>query len=464
MSREQYEQWFRGIEVVRCDDDRLELGVKNRFYKNRMETRYLDAIHQAAQACLGRPVAIAVVISPRLYAQFREARDKAMAEPAVVAVHAPELEPPEATPVSDMFSGMPLNPDFTFDTFVVGASNRLAQAVAMRAVEAPGEYGRLYFCGEHGVGKTHLLQAVCHEAKRLRPDCRVLYITCERFVADFGTAHGTGVLRDFRELYRNCDLLALDQLQALGQGSKTATQAELIGIIDEMDARGKQAVFAATGAPGELSGVDPRLRDRLGAGFVDRLVQPDESARRLLIARKLEEKGIRLPGEAVDMVARETDGNILRLEGMINRLAALIDVGGMPPNLSCLRMALEVSAPSRNKSPVKTADIVAAVAGEFGLVPEAVTGRDRAAPARRARAVAVVLCRRLLHASYAEIGEHFARRSHATVISILKKAPVELFLPGLESKPVERILFRLGVHRKPETLLEQQGNLFPGEK
>lgn len=457
-----FEQWFSGTEIVACSESHLELGVKNRFFKSWIETRYLDTLREAACACLGRPVRITVSVSPRLYAPFREAQEKAMADARVLVAQPAEFIPPGPPSGRERAAaaGMELNPDFIFDTFVVGGSNRLAQAVAVRAVEAPGDYGRLYFCGEHGVGKTHLLQAICHATARARPESRIVYVTCERFVADFGAAHANGGLRDFRAAYRDCDLLALDQLQVLGQGSKSATQAELLGIMDEMSARGKQMVFAATLSPAELDGVDARLRDRLGSGFVDRLSLPDESVRRTLITKKLLEKGVRLPEDAVGMIARETTGNVLRLEGAINRLAALIDVGGMPPNLSCLRMALEVSTPAGKKSALTLDDIALAAADEFGLTEDVVRGRGRTASARRARTVAVILCRKLLGTSYAEIGERFGGRNHATIISMVKKAAPEWFAAGLDARPVERILFRLGVGIKPEELLERQGGLF----
>lgn len=461
-----FEQWFSGIEVVACSGTQLELGVKNRFFKNWIESRYLDTLSQAAESCLGKPVAVTVSVSARLYASFRDAQEKALEEAnsltAQPETDAAEFNAPEMprSPRRDSFSGMRLNPDFTFDSFVTGGSNRLSQAVALRAVEAPEDFDRLYFCGEHGVGKTHLLQAICRETLIRNPDAKVVYVTCERFVADFVAAHAKGDLAGFRANYRDCDVLAVDQVQVLGQGSKTATQSELLGILDDMSARGKQAVFAATLSPAELEGVDARLRDRLGAGFVDRLLLPDENVRRKLIVRKLAEKGVRLPDDALEMIARETTGNVRRLEGAVNRLAALIALGGMPANLSCLRMALEVSTPAGKRTALTLPDIVDAVAGEFGLATDMVLGRGRTATARRARTVAVILCRKLLGTSYAEIGERFGARSHATVISMVKKAAPEWFSTGLESRPVERILFRLGVGVKPEELLERQGGLF----
>lgn len=456
-----YEQWFSGIEIVACDKDALELGVKNRFFKSWIETRYLPMVCEAAEAVLGRSMRVTVVVSAKLYAPFREAQEKALAEAPVYVP--PEFKAPaplDNEPEDNRFAGMGLNPDFTFDTFVVGASNRLSHAVSLRAVECPGEYSRLYFCGEHGVGKTHLLQALCHQVKLLRPDARVAYVTCERFVSDFGAAHASGALNEFRRFYRRCDVLAIDQLQVLGQGNKAATQAELVAILDDMGARGKQVVFAATLAPNELDGVDARLRDRFGAGFVDRMSLPDESVRRRLIERKLTTRGIRLPEEAIGLLARDAGGNVMRLEGAVNRLAALIDVGGMQPNLSCLRLALDVSTPAGKKSVLNLKDIIDATAEEFGVTPDVLCGRGRTAPARRARTVAVVLCRKLLGTSYAEIGVTFGGRSHATVISMMKKAPAELFSVGLGSRPVERVLFRLGVGVKPEELLERQSVLF----
>lgn len=457
-----YEQWFSGTEIAVWDGRRLELGVKNRFFKSRIESKYMAVLHEAAAEAAGTAVEVTVVVSAGLYAQFREAQEKDKAEAARLAppVH---FDAPAQPPMRRAVPGPELNSEFTFENFVVGPANRLSHAVALRAVEAPGQFERLYFCGQHGVGKTHLLQSICHETIRRRPDATVRYVTCERFMADFVAAHAGAKLAEFRAVYRDCDLLAIDQLQTLGQGNKAATQAELLGIIDQLETGGRQVVFAATLAPDELEGVDARLRDRLGAGFVDRLSLPDEETRRRLIAGKMAQKGVRLPEEAVNLMARELSGNVRHLEGKVSRLAALMTIEGMEPTVSCIRMALEVSTPGAKRSVVSFRDVIEAVAEEYGLTPEAVTGRGRAAVLRRARQVAVVLCRKLLGARYTELGRLFGGRSHATIITMMKGLPAGVFSAGLEGRQVERVLFRLGVNMKPEEILERQRGLFDNE-
>jgi chromosomal replication initiation ATPase DnaA len=175
------------------------------------------------------------------------------------------------------------------------------------------------------------------------------------------------------------------------------------------------------------------------------------------------EKGLRLPDEAVGMMARELTGNIRHLEGKVSRLAALMRIEGMEPTTSCIRMALEVSTPGAKRSALMLQDVVGAVAEEYGLTPGAVLGRGRAAVLRRARQVAVVLCRKLLGARYVELGLAFGGRSHATIVAMTKGIPAGAFSAGLEGRQVERILFRLGVTMKPEEILERQRSLFDGE-
>lgn len=454
-----FEQWFAGSELMSCHDDRLELGVKNRFFKSWIETRYADLVREAAAAVMGKPVRVTVTVSPRLFAPFRENQEREKKEAAALELAPVAFAvPPEAARARG--GAADLNPDFTFDSLVVGSANQLSYAVALRAVRKPGEFGRVYICGEHSVGKSHLLQAVCHETRRMHPDASVVYVTCERFVADFGAAHAGGKLKEFRAKYRECDLLAMDQVQALGQGNKTATQTELLHIIDHLEARGKQAMFAATLAPGELDGVAPKLRDRLGAGFVDRIALPDEAMRAEMLVRKMAERGLTLPEAAVKLMARELTGNVRKLEGTVSRLAALMEIGGMEPTTSCIRMALDVSTPGAKRSVLVCQDVIGAVAEEYGLTPEAIVGRGRAGPVRRGRQVALVLCRRLLGSRYAELGEIFGKRSHATIMSAIKGVTREMFGPDLEGRPVERILFRLGVSVKPEEIFEKQRRLF----
>ena len=459
-----YDQWFAQAEVLSWDGRNLEIGVQNRFFKSRIETTYVGALKQAAEAVVGVPVTVTISVSSRLFAAFRESQEKAEAEASSLELdfQSETAHPPPPPPPKPLY-GLELNPDFTFENFVVGSSNRLSHAVSLRALETPGEYTRLYFCGQHGVGKTHLLQAICSQARLQRPDLRVVYVTCERFVADFGAAYAgqaSGRLKEFRNFYRSVDLLAFDELQALGAGNKSATQTELLSIIDELSSKGKQIVFAATLAPEELEGVDAKIRDRLVAGFVDRLSLPDEETRRALIVRKMEEKRIDLPSAAVKAIARELSGNVRKLEGTVSRLAALMDIEGMEPTLSCIRMALEVSTPASKKSALVFKDVIQAVADEYGLTSDAIVGRGRAQTLRRARQLAMLLCRQLIGGSYAELGEVFGKRSHATIMTALKNIPAELFSSGLESRPVERILFRLGVGVKPEELFARQRGLF----
>lgn len=452
-----FEQWFARAEVMSCDDAGLELGVQNRFFKSRIEAKYLPVLKEAAAEALGRPVRVTVSVSPRLLAAFRKSQMEAEADAERMPV--PVLAPAKPARSEDVV-GLGLDPDFTFERFVSGTSNRLSHAVALHAVENPEGFDRVFFCGGHGVGKTHLLQAICRRERELRPEARAAYVTCDRFMADYISAHASGRLKAFRASYRALDVLAFDEAQNLGVGNKAGTQAELLGIIDELAAGGRRVVIAATTEPEGLEGVDPKLRDRFRAGFVDRLALPDEGTRRELIARKLGQRGLELPGEAVDLMARELTGNVRQLEGTVLRLAALIQLEGMQPTTHCIRMALRVSAPASRPSALTYGDVVAAVAEEYGLSAEALTGRGRAGVVRAARQLAMVLCRRLVGGRYVDVGAVFGGRSHATVISAVKGFNPAMFADGLEARPVERILFRLGLNMKPEQLSSGQQTLF----
>ena len=467
-----HSQWFSRLEILSWDEDgrALQLGVPNRFFKERIEASYLELLEEAAADFAGGPTRVELAISPNLFSAFRKAREKDLAEADKMEEKAESAwggsVVPETGPGagrrhhSSLLTGSELNPAFTFDNFVTSASNRLSHAVALQAVERPGEYARILLCGQHGIGKTHLLQAVCRAYGLRRPDDPILYVTCERFVANFTEAHLSRRLKEFRQLYRRLRLLAVDDIQALGVGNKQASQAELLHIIDDFAAHGGQMLFAASLPPDRLEGFDAKLKDRLGSGFVDRLALPDEGVRRELIARKMRERGLELPAAAVRTLAGELSGNVRQLEGTVNRLAAMISIEGREPGLACLRAALEISPAAARKSSLTCQDVLAAVAEECGVTTEALAGRGRSLPVKRARQMAVVLCRRLLGGSYAEISQALGRRSHATLISIFKNAPGGLFSSGLEGRPVERVLFRLGLNLKPEEIMERQRDIF----
>lgn len=457
-----FKQWFAEAEVMSFDGERFELGVHNRFYKSRIEAAYLKDLVASVASVAEREVEVVVSVSPRLLAAFRKTQENAKTAPLDVGISFAPLSGIDTHPVSGegKRAGQKLNPNFTFATFVMGPANRLSYAVAQRAVENPGEYNPLFFFGQPGVGKTHLLQAICSDMRSRHAEWKVVYITADKFVADFSFASTSGRVGEFRDLYRKCDALVMDDLQNLGQGKKLASQAELLGIVDELTAHGKQVIFGAACEPGQLDGIDVKLRDRLGAGFVDQLLLPDEETRRELVMRKMALWGITLPNSAVAMLARELSGNVRKLEGTVKRLAALIKLKGMEPTTHCIRMALEVASTVRIKDAVTFQDIIAAAAEEFGVTPVALVGRGRTARLRQARQVAVALCRYLAGGRHAELGEVFGGRSHATIISTLKTLPPRLFDGGLEGRPVERILFRLGVTIKPEDLIKRQPGLF----
>ncbi len=454
-----YNQWFSRAEAVAFDGDRFELGVQNRFFKSRIETTYMENLVAAVHSAVGKTVEVRITVSAKLLAEFRKAQEQAKSEPVDVAITAP-AQIFTKPPAKAKKLGIKLNPDYTFDNFVIGPANRLSHAVGMRAVQSPGEYNPLFFCGQHGVGKTHLLQAICSEMRSQPGLENVIYVTADRFVAEFASASTTNTVKEFRERYRKADALVIDELQSLGVGKRIGSQAELLGIIDELTAHDKQVVFGAICTPHELEGIDPKLRDRLGAGFVDKLLLPDEETRRKLLARKMSERGISLPESAVAMLARELSGNIRKLEGTVQRLAALIEFEGMEPTTYCIRLALEVATPASRSQALTFDDVAKAVCDEFSITQDALRGRGRTASLRKARQIAITLCRNLIGGRHTELGAFFGGRSHATIISTLKNMPIELFGSGIEGRSVERILFQLGINMKPEDIVKRQKSLF----
>lgn len=457
-----FDQWFSTIEITSLEEDRVEIGVQNRFFKWSIEHGYLDVLNAAIAAATGKPMRASVVISPRLYAEFRRRQEEEKLQAGAAPAEQEKKSLPDTAPAGkkEPQGGLFLNPDFTFGKIVVGACNRLAHAASLRAAEQPGEFSPLHLHGVHGVGKSHFLQAICHEARRLRPDEEAIYVTGDSFVADVKEAYANKRVDAFREKYRRCRILAFDELQALGQGSKTASQDELLAIIDSMSASGGQLVFASPEAPSEVEGLPAKLRGRLMSGLTDRIGLPGEDVRFTLAANKLAEFGVALPDASLALLARETTGNVRELEGVVKRLAALITFNGMRPTPNCVRVALDSVPRAQPGVALRVSDIVAAVAEEFGVTQDALLGRSRSSSLVRPRRLCMALAHAILGASYAEIGRVFSNRSHATVISAIKSIPEEAFSDALLSRPLERILFRLGVDTSPAALFPRQNRLF----
>jgi len=313
-----------------------------------------------------------------------------------------------------------LHPSYTFDRFVAGPSNELAHAGARAVAMNPGSpsYNPLFIYGGVGLGKTHLIQGIAHEVKRIHPDKRFVYVSSEQFLHLFVTSLGRQNVDEFRRIYRDIDLLLMDDVQFLG--GKTQTQEELFHRFNDLYQTGRQIVFTSDRLPGEITGLEERLVSRFQSGLVADIQPPDYETRMAILELKVRDEGEFFPSEVLDFIASTIRSNVRQLEGAVHRLAASSRINGAPIDLTLTKRVL-TDAFGSSAQRLSAGSITAAVAEAFAVSPSQLRGKQRRRDILIPRQVAMFLIREMTESSLVEIGRFFSGRDHSTVLNSIDR-------------------------------------------
>ncbi len=415
------------------------LAVPDEFTKDIIETRVRQQVVAALSSQLDMEVRLAVTVDPGLRAENAAAPD-AGADLASLT----ELEADEAPDLGSPFStlraaaagesGRPriadreateveaarLNPKYTFDTFVIGASNRFAHAAAVAVAEAPAKaYNPLFVYGQSGLGKTHLLHAIGHYARNLYPNVRVRYVNSEEFTNDFINSIRDDKASAFQSRYRNVDVLLIDDIQFL-QG-KVQTQEEFFHTFNTLHNANKQVVITSDLPPKQLSGFEERMRSRFEWGLLTDVQPPDLETRIAILRKKAIQEKMNTPHDVLEFIASKISTNIRELEGALIRVTAFASLNRAPVDLNLAEIVLKDSFPYDQGSHVTSATIMAQTAAYFGLTIEDLCSASRSRVLVTARQIAMYLCRELTDMSLPKIGQQFGGRDHTTVMHANRK-------------------------------------------
>lgn len=325
------------------------------------------------------------------------------------------IQPPVNLRIAPPLSRAVLNPDYTFEQFVVGASNRLAHAACTAICSRLGTlYNPLFIHGQSGVGKTHLLQATCTEMLRINPELNVAYMSCEAFINDFIRAIETGSLPLFRDMARSTDVLVIDDIQFLA--TRESSQEELFHTFNALYQSRRQLILSADKPPSEIPTLEERLISRFKWGLVAQIDPPNRETRQAILQRKARMRGCEIPDDVLDLVAQRVDGNVRLLEGTLISLITQAQLSGRPLNLETARELLPGgNEPAPRRCP-NVNDIVQIVADYYDVKFAEIIGRKRTRTIAFPRQVAMFLARALTPLSLEEIGAHFGGRDHSTVL------------------------------------------------
>ena len=324
---------------------------------------------------------------------------------------------PAKVPVTTLVSARhpSLIPKYTFDTFVVGASNQFAHAACKAVANQPGHhYNPLFIYGDVGLGKTHLVNAIGHEIVDGNSDARVLYLSSESFMNELIAGLRKDRMEDFRNRFRRIDVLILDDVQFLA--GRERTQEEFFHTFNSLYESHRQIVLTSDKFPKEIPDLEERVRNRFECGLIADIQPPDMETRVAILEKKAEIEQIDLPHEVALFLASHIDSNVRQLEGSLTRLRAFASLNKCPITVDFAREVLQSVLRDRSSTAITIESIQKTVSDFFKLRPNELRSKKRARSIALPRQIAMYLCRRYTEASFPVIGDRFGGRDHSTVI------------------------------------------------
>src|SRR5918996_712667 len=413
-----YRTWLAPLDLLGLDGDRVLLAVPTRFLRDWVAAHYADRIRALWRCVDPRVCSIALTVKPAASARAAPAAPGRPAAPVLGPAPAPREAAPQPL---DGDIGAPLDPRFTFDHFVVGRSNNLAFAAAQRvaALDDP-PFNPLFLYGGVGLGKTHLMHAIAWQIRAQNPRRKVVYLSAEKFMYQFIKALRFKDTMSFKELFRSADVLMVDDVQFIG--GKESTQEEFFHTFNALADRGRQIVVSSDRSPAELSGLEERIRSRLGWGLVAD-IQPTTYELRLgILQSKAQEfaREARVPDNVLAFLAHRITSNVRELEGALNRVIAQAILVGRAITLDMAQDVLRDLLRAHERR-VTIEDIQKLVAEHYHIRIADMHSARRARAVARPRQVAMYLAKQLTPRSLPEIGRKFGGRDHTTVIHAVKK-------------------------------------------
>jgi chromosomal replication initiator protein len=434
----QHRAWVNLSRPLALVEDTVLLAAPNDLVKEVLETRLRAVVGGALSAAYGREIRVAVTVQPNdpsdssSYDRPAPPREEpepqidARALPGTGRDRTPGYEQDNVLDFANRVKGgrdvepARLNPKYTFETFVIGSSNRFAHAAAVAVAEAPAKaYNPLFVYGESGLGKTHLLHAIGHYAQHLFTGARVRYVSSEEFTNDFINSLRDDKQHAFQRRYRDVDILLVDDIQFLE--NKERTQEEFFHTFNTLHNANKQIVITSDRPPQQLSTLEDRLRTRFQWGLITDVQPPDIETRIAILRKKAASDRLSAPPDVLEFIASKIATNIRELEGALIRVTAFANLNRQPVDLSLAEIVLKDLIPADGGPEITGATIMAATAEYFGLSMEDLCGSSRSRVLVTGRQIAMYLCRELTDLSLPKIGQMFGGRDHTTVIHADRK-------------------------------------------
>ncbi|MFC1675966.1 chromosomal replication initiator protein DnaA [Planctomycetota bacterium] len=385
-------KWFDKLSIIRLDGGSLDIACPDEATVQFLRNNCKDSFTRAAQQITGHLITVDFQVG-----STQNTADQPVESETTVKLH----------------------PDYTFDNFVVGPSNRLAQASCVAISQSPGNtYNPLFIYGNSGLGKTHLLHAVCYEAQQKSQVSVIQFLSCEEFVNRFIRAIETGNLAGFQSQFRSVDMLVIDDIQFLRE--REQSQEEFFHTFNALYNNGKQIILSGDSSPADIPSLEERLTSRFNWGLVTRIDPPSHDTRVAIVQKKAHLRGLDISDEIAEYIARKVHANIRELEGALTTIYAVASTTGKEISLELAQMALQGQVENVPKH-IGIADIIDVVTGHFNVRQVDLQSKKRSQSITEPRQICMYLARNLTRHSFEEIGGHLGGRDHTTVMHACNK-------------------------------------------
>jgi len=400
-----FNTWIKSITPISMERETLVLSVPNDFTKGILESRYKDLLINAVKMITSIKYAIDFIV---------------ITEETAVTAEKTDLNRNSIAQASINESSGNLNPKYTFDTFVIGNSNRFAHAASLAVAESPAKaYNPLFIYGGVGLGKTHLMHAIGHYILENNPKAKVVYVTSEKFMNELINSIKDDKNEEFRNKYRSVDVLLIDDIQFIA--NKERTQEEFFHTFNDLHQSNKQIILSSDRPPKEIPTLEDRLRSRFEWGLTADIQAPDFETRIAILKKKADKENLIIPNDVFSYVANEIKSNIRELEGALIRLVAYSSLTNKEITVELVSEALKDIITNNQPRQITIDLIQEVVSSYFNLKVEDFKSQRRSRNVSFPRQIAMYLSRKLTDSSLPKIGEEFGGRDHSTVIHAFEK-------------------------------------------
>ena len=422
LSKAHFTTWFKNTGIAEYDDGKAMICVPNSFTKSWLEKKHHSQIIKILERVTGKPIKKIDYVVENIKNIKNEECKLSEQAPQISTSSNPLYNNQRKNTLVQQFG---LNPKYTFDTFVVGKGNELAHAAAQAVARRPGDtYNPLFIYGGVGLGKTHLIQAIGQTMLETNPQIKILYVSSEKFTNEFVSSVKEGRAKEFKDRYRNVDLLLIDDIQFIG--GKEQTQEEFFHTFNELHQQGKQVVMSSDRPPKAIPALEDRLRSRFEWGMIADIANPDLETRLAILESKSQEKQFPLEPDILNAIATTVQSNIRELEGALNKIIAYHQLKNIAPTKESIKSVLASFEQQGTRKAVTPRETVNTVAEFFDVAIDDILGKSREKRLAFPRQIVMYLLREELKMSYPAIGTELGGRDHTTAMHAHTKIRTEL--------------------------------------